>query len=121
MPVRVLVIDDDALSREVFALLLHDAGYQVETAESGDEALLHLQKVNPMPQVILTDLQMPGTSGNPLARRLRALCGPGTTLLAMSATAPEDGSAREFDGFLLKPFTMDAFAVAINGATSHAI
>jgi CheY-like chemotaxis protein len=121
MPLRVLVIDDDALSREVFALLLHDAGYQVETAESGDEALLHLQKANPLPQVVLTDLQMPGTSGDPLARRLRALCGPGTTLLAMSATAPEDESGREFDGFLLKPFTMGAFAVAITGVASHAV
>ncbi len=69
MPVRVLVIDDDALSREVFALLLQDAGYAVETTESGDEALLHLQKANPLPQVVLTDLQMPGISGNPLARR----------------------------------------------------
>ena len=43
MPVRVLVVDDDDLSREVLALLLQGAGYAVETAESGDAALLHLQ------------------------------------------------------------------------------
>jgi CheY-like chemotaxis protein len=120
MPVRVLVIDDDALSREIFSLLLHDAGYAVETASSGDEALLHLQQANPRPQVVLTDLQMPGVSGDPLARRLRALCGPATTLLAMSATAPEDTSGREFDGFLLKPFTMVEFAAAIADGTSNA-
>jgi CheY-like chemotaxis protein/HPt (histidine-containing phosphotransfer) domain-containing protein len=119
MPQRVLVIDDDALSREVFALLLHDAGYAVETVESGEEAQLHLQKANPLPQVVLTDLQMPGISGGPLALRLRALCGPGTTLLVMSATAPEDESGQEFDGFLLKPFTMEEFAAAISGGASN--
>jgi CheY-like chemotaxis protein/HPt (histidine-containing phosphotransfer) domain-containing protein len=120
MPVQVLVVDDDALSREVLALLLHGAGYPVETADSGDAALEHLRTVPLPPQVVLTDLQMPGTTGNELALRLRGLCGPATTLLAMSASAPGDGSDREFDGFLLKPFTMDSFTAAIAGITAKA-
>src|SRR5260370_41516245 len=118
MPVQVLVVDDDSLSREVLALLLDGAGYSVETADSGDAALLHLQTVHLMPQVVLTDLQMPGTTGDELALRMRGLCGPATMLLAMSATAPDDGAAgREFDGFLLKPFTMETFTAAIAGKT----
>ena len=120
MPVRVLVVDDDALSREVLALLLDDAGYSVETADSGDAALLHLQTAHPLPQVVLTDLQMPGTTGNELALRLRGVCGPATTLLAMSATAPDDGSDRLFDGFLVKPFTMETFAAAVAGKVAEA-
>jgi CheY-like chemotaxis protein len=118
MPVQILVIDDDALSREVLALLLHGAGYAVETADSGDAALLHLQTVRLLPQVVLTDLQMPGTTGSELALRLRALCGPATMRLAMSASAPDDGSDRAYDGFLLKPFTMDTFTAAIAGKTA---
>lgn len=118
MPVRVLVVDDDALSREVFALSLHGAGYAVETADSGDAALRHLQTARPLPEVILADLQMPGTTGNELARRLRHLCGPETMLLAMSASAPDNGSAQEFDGFLLKPFTMETFSSAVAGKTA---
>ena len=110
MPVQILVVDDDDLSREVLAVLLQRAGYVVETADSGDGALLNLQAAHALPEVILTDLQMPGTSGNQLARSLRGLCGPATTLLAMSASAPDDGSDREFDGFLLKPFTMETLA-----------
>ena len=113
MPVQVLVVDDDDVSREVLALLLHYAGYPVDTVESGDEALAHLQTAQPLPTVVLTDLQMPGTTGNELALRLRALCGPATILLAMSATAPDDGSDREFDGFLVKPFTIETFTAAI--------
>jgi CheY-like chemotaxis protein len=121
MPVQILVVDDDEISREVLALLLHSAGYAVETADSGDAALLHLQTMPLPPRVVLTDLQMPGTSGNELALRLRDLCGPATLRLAMSASAPEDGSAHEFDGFLLKPFTMETFTAAITGKTARAV
>jgi CheY-like chemotaxis protein/HPt (histidine-containing phosphotransfer) domain-containing protein len=119
-PVQILVVDDDALSRQVFALLLHSAGYSAETADSGDAALLYLQTAHPLPQVVLADLQMPGTTGNELARQLRRLCSPSTMLLAMSASAPDDESDREFDGFLLKPFTMETLAAAISGATPGA-
>jgi CheY-like chemotaxis protein len=118
MPVQILVVDDDELSREVLALVLHGSGYAVETADSGDAALLHLQETELLPQVVLTDLQMPGTTGNDLARRLRDLCAPATILLAMSATAPDDGDDREFDGFLLKPFAVQAFTAAITGKTA---
>jgi CheY-like chemotaxis protein len=121
MPVQILVVDDDALSREVLALLLHGAGYTVETVESGDAALLHLQTARPLPQIVLADLQMPGTTGNELATRLRGLCSPATVLLAMSATAPDDASAGQFDGFVLKPFTMEALAAAIVGSTAGAV
>jgi CheY-like chemotaxis protein/HPt (histidine-containing phosphotransfer) domain-containing protein len=121
MPVQILVIDDDDVSREVLALLLHGAGYAVETADSGDAALLHLQTAQPLPQVVLTDLQMPGTAGNELALRLRGICGARTTLLAMSATAPDGGSGRDFDGFLLKPFTMATFTAAIGGKTPKTV
>jgi CheY-like chemotaxis protein len=118
MPVQVLVIDDDALSREVLALLLDGAGYLVGTADSGDAALLHLRSAQVAPQVVLTDLQMPGIAGNELALRLRALCGPATTLLAMSASTPDDGSDRGFDGFLRKPFPVETFTAAIAGKTA---
>jgi CheY-like chemotaxis protein len=117
MPVQILVVDDDEVSREVLALVLHGAGYAVETADSGDAALLHLQETESPPQVVLTDLLMPGTTGNDLARQLRNLCAPATILLAMSATAPDDGADREFDGFLLKPFAVQAFTAAVNGKT----
>jgi CheY-like chemotaxis protein len=117
MPVQILVVDDDAVSGEVLALLLRRAGYEVETVDSGDAALAHLGLADSLPQVILTDLQMPGTTGSELASKLRALCGSATKLLGMSASAPEGDSAGNFDGFLLKPFAMEALAVAIDGSS----
>ncbi|MBB5345649.1 response regulator [Tunturibacter empetritectus] len=119
MPVRVLIVDDDELSREVLTLLAERAGYEVEAVESGDAALVHVQRVRPLPDVVLTDMQMPGTAGDELARRLRGLCGAGTLLLAMSGSELEDWAGREFDGFLLKPFTMETLAGAISGGSAR--
>ena len=113
IPVRVLVVDDDEVSREVLAVLLEGAGYAVTTADSGDAALPDLTAAGSPPDVVLVDMQMPGTAGGELARRLRTVCGERTTLLAMSGSKPEDAARRGFDGFLLKPFSMEEFAAAL--------
>ncbi len=118
MAVRVLVVEDDELSREVLAALLEDAGYAVETVDSGDAALLHVRSVRPLPEVVMADMQMPGTSGEELARRLREVCGAGTALLAMSGSALEGGAGEAFDGFLRKPFSMEELAGAIAGGAA---
>jgi CheY-like chemotaxis protein/HPt (histidine-containing phosphotransfer) domain-containing protein len=121
VPVRILVVDDDAVSREVIALHLEAAGYAVETAESGDAALRRLRAAGGLQlAVVLTDLQMPGTAGAELGRRLREVCGAGTLLLAMSGSEPEKAVLREFDGFLSKPFAIEAVAAAIAGSAPSA-
>ncbi len=109
---RVLVIDDDDLSREVLTLLLGDAGYAVNSASSGGDALAALQAEKEMPDAVLMDWQMPGVSGNELAQRLRELCGPSTRLLAMSGSKVQEEVAAA-DGFLLKPFSMEEFERAL--------
>lgn len=113
-PLQILVVDDDALSRDVLALLLEHAGYAVKTADSGDAAMQHLDSTSdPLPDVVLADIQMPGIAGGALADALRERCGSGTMLLAMSGSVPEDIVTRQFDGLLLKPFTIDDLAAAI--------
>jgi CheY-like chemotaxis protein len=121
-PVRVLLVDDDAVSREVMALLLTVAGYEVDSAESGDAALRWLAEgTNSLPGVVLTDVQMPGITGSELARRLRDRCGVGTLLMAMSGSLPEEEERQAFDGFLLKPFTMAELAAAVAGCRTKAV
>jgi len=118
-PVRILVVDDDALSREVFSLLLQRQGYIAETADSGEAALLHLRAaMDDLPKVVLADMQMPGIAGDELARLLREVCGARTMLLAMSGSDSEEEAKREYDGFLLKPFTMEELAAAIAGGSA---
>jgi CheY-like chemotaxis protein/HPt (histidine-containing phosphotransfer) domain-containing protein len=118
-PVQVLLIDDDDLSREVLTLLLSGEEYEIAAADSGESAVQRLRESPHVPpQVILTDLQMPGISGSELAVQLRAAFPPGTTLLAMSGSQPKGEAARAYDGFLLKPFTRQQFAAAVAG-TAH--
>jgi len=58
---RVLVVDDDESVREVFALLLRKEGYEVTAAENGFDGLLRLKQL--VPDVIISDLNMPKMSG----------------------------------------------------------
>src|SRR6478752_8582819 len=59
---RILIVDDDESVREVFSLMLRQEGYEVDTAENGFDALLKLKDVV-IPDVIISDLNMPEMSG----------------------------------------------------------
>ena len=115
-PVRVLVVDDDEMSRELLTVLLDTEGYAVETAESGEAALDHLRSSAELPDVILSDMQMPGVSGPELAAKLRASIDGRSVLLAMSGSQPAQDAVSLFDGFLLKPFKVDQFTAALEHA-----
>jgi len=116
-PARVLIVDDDAMSRELLGVLLEAEGYAVESAESGEAALVLLDRGSACPDLVLADVQMPGLTATRLAGRLRRACGRTTPLLAMSGSRPPEATIARFDGFLLKPFTMQQVADAL---TAHA-
>lgn len=101
-----LVVDDDALSRDLLTLLLEAEGYEVEAAASGEAAVA--RSASRSPDVVLTDIQMPGLAGSSLAAALRMELGEGPLLLAMSGSQPPVSALTGFDGFLLKPFTVGA-------------
>lgn len=65
----VLVVDDNRDTRDLFALYLPMAGYAVETAAEGREAVI--KALTLYPDVIVMDLQMPGVDG---WRAMRELC-----------------------------------------------
>jgi CheY-like chemotaxis protein len=128
-----MIIDDDLLSREVLTLLAAEAGFEVSAFESGELALKALAQAsrgatpdsNPesiadaIPGAILADMQMPGISGDSLARLLR-LGSPRATLLAMSGTPVAAAQTAAFDHFLLKPFTIDDLCAALDKTRSKA-
>jgi len=58
---RILVVDDDARIRSLFSNILGRAGYMVETARTGKEALEKIRKENP--NVLLLDVQLPDSNG----------------------------------------------------------
>jgi CheY-like chemotaxis protein len=78
---QIFVVDDDPSVRDSVAKLLTSAGYDVAAAEDGLEALLQLNKV--MPDVIVSDLNMPRVSGFYLLSVVRR-CFPGIVTVAIS-------------------------------------
>lgn len=97
------------MSREVLTLFTTEAGFLTLPFESGEEAIAHLE-TSPGTSgnlAILTDLQMPGLCGVELGERLRAVASAGTRLLAMSGSKPAAEALAAYDGFLLKPFSVD--------------
>ena len=103
----ILIIDDDAISREVMQMTLEMHGYSVETAEDG-KAGLQLLADNPEPATILMDTQMPGLSGVELITALRHACR--ARIVAISASEPGDAVRNAADGFLLKPVQVESLA-----------
>jgi DNA-binding NtrC family response regulator len=68
---RVLIVDDDPDMRETLAALLTDAGYAVQVAHDGHDAIGKLGDV--LPDLVLTDVQMPGMHGLDLVQSLRRI------------------------------------------------
>ena len=106
-PHSILIIDDDAISREVMAMTLEMHSYTVTAAEDGNAALAALDSgQKALPDLILMDTQMPGLSGTDLIAALRA-AGAGC-IVAISASEPGEAIRSASDGFLLKPVQPDA-------------
>jgi len=107
---RVLLIDDDEISRDVLAMMLEMRGFVVDAVESGQHALSLVEDrsdndVNSMPGLILMDTQMPGLSGVELVQRLRKLST--APIVTISGSDPGDEIRARTDAFLLKPIEPD--------------
>jgi len=114
--VAVLLIDDDMVSREVTATVLTLNGYTVHTAENGAGALEVLATARPAPDVILMDAQMPGLSGLELIGQIRLQSNARILAISGSSLPPEVVEAA--DGFLIKPFEVEAMRKALDRGPS---
>jgi signal transduction histidine kinase/CheY-like chemotaxis protein len=106
---RVLVVDDNEDAAELLAETLERAGYQVETALDGPQALAACR--DHVPSAALLDIGLPGMDGFELARRLRALPGFEHVFLVAVTGYGQDADrertrAAGFDEHLVKPVTM---------------
>jgi len=107
-PARVLVTDDNADMREYLARLLRSADYQVTTVTDGQVALDMVRTV--APDLVISDVMMPGLSGLELVAALRADARTAAVpVLLLSARAGQEASVEGLragaDDYLVKPFT----------------
>jgi len=107
---RVLVVDDQEDIREMARLVLHDAGFEVVTAPSGEDAL-RLARGTSF-DLVLLDINMPGLDGWSTLKLLRADGATGDLPVAMFSVKSEvrDKMTSLQDGavdFIAKPFSVD--------------
>lgn len=105
----IWVVDDDRAVRFVLTTALRDAGYTVEGFDSAAAALDALAR-QPVPDLLFTDVRMPGDDGLVLLEKLKA-AHPQLPVIVMSAYTDVASTAGAFRGgaheFLSKPFDLD--------------
>jgi DNA-binding NarL/FixJ family response regulator len=118
MAKRILVVDDEAKLLRAVAVDLRAEGYDVATARSGAEALALVAQS--LPDLIVSDIRMPGMDGYQFARRLRE--NARTAIIPVIFLTAKDTSADRIEGFrsgvdayITKPFEPDELLVVITG------
>jgi two-component system, cell cycle response regulator len=104
---RILIADDDLISRRILALTLKKLEYEVVEVCDGTEALAALV-ANDAPRLAILDWMMPGLDGLSVCREMRKRLGPYTYIILLTGLdSPEDlviGLESGADDFLTKPF-----------------
>jgi signal transduction histidine kinase/ActR/RegA family two-component response regulator len=116
---RVLLVDDDAVNREITLAILHTVFDKVDAATEGNEAVRMAGQC--AYELILMDLQMPGLGGLEATRQIRLLpSGADSVIVALTANAFDDDRTACFsagmDDFLSKPIRVGAlFETVLRG------
>lgn len=107
MSKTILTADDSPSMREMIGFTLRNAGYNVVEAVDGRDALAKV--ATSAPQMLITDLNMPGMDGIELIRQVRALPQCKYMPIVMLTTESQDskkqeGRAAGASGWIVKPF-----------------
>jgi len=107
-PVRIMLVDDETGILDSLRILFRGEGYDVVAAEGGREALETLEEVHP--DILLTDIRMPGTSGLEVLEHAREI-DPEIAVILMTAQASLQSAVRAVNEgayyYLQKPFAND--------------
>ncbi len=113
-PEKILVVDDEANARTALAEILKDEGYAVETAADGFKALPKLRDFSP--DVVLTDLKMPGMDGLELIGKVREF-DAGNGVVIMTAFGAVDTAVQAMQkgaaDYLTKPLNANELLIVL--------
>jgi DNA-binding NtrC family response regulator len=118
---RILIVDDEANARAALSEILHEDGFTTETAADGFKALGKLADFDP--DVVLTDLKMPGLDGIGLMEKGREIA-PAAVFVVMTAFgtigSAVDAVKRGADNYLTKPLDFEALVAIVERAMDKA-
>jgi len=120
MSAHILVVDDEPQILHALETTLRGAGYEIETAESGEDALTKA-KVRP-PDGVILDLVLPGMSGVEACRELRGWSDAAVLVLSVVGEEAEKVAALDAgaDDYVTKPFGMDELLARLRAALRRA-
>lgn len=112
MSLRVLVVEDNLLNQKLTRTILKVNGFEVDIADNAEDALTLLETLRP--DIILTDIQMPGMDGVAFARIVKQREDlKGIPIVALTAYAMrgdrEQFLAQGLDGYISKPIDTATF------------
>jgi len=113
---RILIVDDDPAVRELVVAVLEHAGFETETAETGDQALNAVETRKP--KLVLLDVRLPDMSGYSVCRALREQRPDSVPVIFLSGERTEwydrvGGLLLGADDYIVKPFAPDELVVRV--------
>lgn len=123
LPHRVLIVDDDALVRNLLRAVLQTADHELIEASDGREAMEIVERM--VPDVVVLDVMMPGVSGVEVCRTMRAdRRFDRTRIVMLTARASEDTREEALtagaDAYFTKPFSPLELIESVTGVQDGA-
>jgi two-component system, NtrC family, response regulator HydG len=120
MTTKILIVEDDPSHLEILRRHLERCGHQVEATESAEQALSRFSRF--APQLVLSDLRMPGMSGFELLRKLKSDA-PDVAVVLMTAfddmqTAIDAMKEGAYD-YLVKPLDLERIEAIVDSALAR--
>ena len=113
---RILVVDDEPQIRRIMRTTLMGAGYEIDDARSGEEALEKLREFRP--DLVLLDINMPGMGGLAACKAMRATAQ--VAIIMLTVRNSENDKVRALDAgaddFVTKPFSTPELLARIRAA-----
>jgi signal transduction histidine kinase len=117
---RLMVVDDDAMVLQTVSTIFEMYGFEVMSCKNSHEALARLEQGQP--DVLLTDIRMPGMSGTDLLSHLKN-SGFGFPVIVMTGYADLDAAINAVKGgafdFVKKPYDPEHLVQTVNRAVKH--
>jgi two-component system KDP operon response regulator KdpE len=113
---RILVVDDEPQIRRIMRTTLTGAGYEIDDAKTGEEALVKLRDFRP--DLVLLDINMPGMGGLSACRAIRADANVAIVMLSVRNAEADKVEALDAgaDDFVTKPFSTPELLARIRAA-----
>ncbi|MFH0762356.1 MAG: response regulator [Candidatus Omnitrophota bacterium] len=117
---NILVVDDEEVIRNLLCDILTDAGYKVELASCGDEALDKAK--HGRFSIVITDLRMPGINGIEVIRKLKAINSGISVIVITAYPSITSRAAAMHEGaydYIVKPFNIEELGAVIDRAAQN--